>query len=262
MTLDTTDGFSLGVDIGSSGGSGIFDVISFGSFVVSTVDRRPAGSPRSPRPVERSPAHPATSTSSCARWQPVRAPVSSPPRPARQRQRKGTLKSVAQEPYAQILDSTSQQAITSFGDYAEAGTTITDEPHISESDYLQLTYSIELSNFTRAGSGNLPPPAQSNSVDSSVTIPDGYTIVVGGLSVKNLRESMNSIPLIRHVPVLNWFFSSRTKNTTDTTLFVFIRPLILRDDNSGPKDCRKAAPRPACHRRFRRASRSRFGSAS
>jgi general secretion pathway protein D len=63
-----------------------------------------------------------------------------------------------------------------------------------------------------------------------VTIPDGYTIVVGGLSVKNLRESLNSLPVIRHIPIVNLLFGSRTKNTTDTTLFVFIRPLILRDD--------------------------------
>jgi general secretion pathway protein D len=67
-------------------------------------------------------------------------------------------------------------------------------------------------------------------VDSTVTIPDSYTIVVGGLTVKNLRATVQSIPIIRDIPVLRYIFSSRTKTATETTLFVFIKPVILRDD--------------------------------
>ena len=77
-----------------------------------------------------------------------------------------------------------------MGGQAQAGTTISVEPHISEGDYLQLNYSVELSNFTGAAQAGLPPPSEKNAVDSTVTIPDGYTIVVGGLSVKNFTKSL------------------------------------------------------------------------
>ena len=143
---------------------------------------------------------------------------------------RGTLQSVAQEPFAEILDTAAAQSRTALGGQATAGTSISVEPHISDGDYLQLTYSVELSSFTGQGGGGLPPPSQRNAIDSTVTIPDGHTIVVGGLSVRNLRAAVDSIPLINRIPVLEYLFGTRTRSSTDTTLFVFIRPVILRDD--------------------------------
>ena len=129
-----------------------------------------------------------------------------------------------------ILDASTNQSLTSLGGLASAGTSITVEPHISEADYLQLAYSIELSNFTGTAQNGLPPPSQKNAVDSSVTIPDGYTIVVGGLTTKNYTTAVNTIPVLGDIPVLKYLFGTRSKNTSDQTLFVFIKPVILRDD--------------------------------
>jgi len=143
---------------------------------------------------------------------------------------KGKLQSVSQEPFAEILDTATTQSRTGLGGQAQAGTTITVEPHISEDDYLQLAYSIELSSFTGQGRQGLPPPSQKNSVDSTVTIPDGHTIVVGGLRVKNFRSSMDSLPIIDKIPIINWMIGTRSKEHRDLTLFVFIKPTILRDD--------------------------------
>src|SRR5688500_15225770 len=95
---------------------------------------------------------------------------------------------------------------------------------------MQLTYDIELSSFVGTARGDLPPPSQVNRVGSTVTIPDGYTIVVGGLSVRNLRESVDSIPILGQIPILKYAFSRTSKTNQDTTLFVFIRPVILRED--------------------------------
>ena len=104
------------------------------------------------------------------------------------------------------------------------------EPHISEDDYLQLGYTVELSNFTGIARNGLPPPSQKNSVTSTVTIPDGHTIVVGGLNVRNLREAVDTIPILGDIPILKYLIGARSKQTQDTTLFVFIKPVILRDE--------------------------------
>jgi general secretion pathway protein D len=233
VTLDTSDQFSLAVDVGFSGGSGPDNaIISFSSFGVSVVD--PATGQLTPTrgrggtfallsPGNVDIVMRALASNSRAR-------LISAPQLLVNDNGKGQLKSVAQEPYAEIIDSNASQAITSFGGQAEAGTSIVVEPHISEDDYLQLSYSIELSNFTGAARQGLPPPSQSNSVDSTVTIPDGHTIVVGGLNTKNFRAAVDSVPGIDQIPILKYLFGSRTRSSTDTTLFVFIRPTILRDD--------------------------------
>jgi general secretion pathway protein D len=143
---------------------------------------------------------------------------------------RGELQSVAQEPFAEILDTNTTQSRTGLGGQAQAGTTVTVEPHISEDDYLQLGYTVELSNFTGVGRNGLPPPSQKNAVSSTVTIPDGYTIVVGGLSVKNLRQAVDTIPILGDIPILKYLIGARSKSSQDTTLFVFIKPVIFRDD--------------------------------
>jgi general secretion pathway protein D len=232
VTLDTTSGASFGVDIGKLGGFGTSQLLTFSSFGVSSVDPKTGSltptagrggtfallSPRIADVVLR-----ALSENSRSR-------LISAPQILVNDNGKGKLQSVTQEPFAEILDTATTQSRTGLGGQAQAGTTISVEPHISEDDYLQLSYTVELSSFTGQGQNGLPPPSQKNTVDSTVTIPDGYTIVVGGLSVKNLRTTVQSIPIIGDIPILKYFFSTRTRSNTDTTLFVFIKPVILRDD--------------------------------
>jgi len=232
VTLDTTNGFNFGVDIGKLGGFDMTQILTLSSFGVSTVDpatgkltpvNKPGGTFALLSPHIADIVINALATNTHAK-------LLSAPQLLVNDNGKGKLESVAQEPFAVILDASSTQSLTSLGGQAQAGTSITVEPHISEADYLQLGYSIELSNFTGTASNGLPPPSQKNAVDSSVTIPDGYTIVVGGLTTRSMTETVNSIPLLGQIPGLRWLFGSTSKTSADSTLFVFIRPVILRDD--------------------------------
>jgi general secretion pathway protein D len=232
VTLNTSDGFTFGVDIGKLGGFANSRLLTLSSFGISTAN--PATGQLTPgagtggtfallSPRIADVVLNALQTNSRARF------VSSPQILVNDNG-KGKLESVAQEPFAVILDASSTQSLTSLGGLAQAGTSIEVEPHISEADYLQLAYSVELSNFTGAASNGLPPPSQKNSVDSSVTIPDGYTIVVGGLATKDFTASTNTIPILGDIPFLKYLFGTRQRNVNDSTLFVFIKPVILRDD--------------------------------
>ncbi len=232
VTLDTTDDTSFGVDIGRLGGSGTSQLLSLSSFGISSANpvngvlTPVAGtggtfallSPRIADVVIR------------ALQQNNRARLVSAPQLLVNDNGVGKLESVAQEPYAVLLDASSTQSVTSLGGLASAGTSISVEPHISQADYLQLGYTIELSSFTGAAQNGLPPPSQKNSVDSEVTIPDGYTIVVGGLTTHNFTTAVNTIPIVGDIPFLRLLFGTRSRSLENATLFVFIRPVILRDD--------------------------------
>jgi general secretion pathway protein D len=95
---------------------------------------------------------------------------------------------------------------------------------------LQLEYEVALSSFTGQGSNGIPPPRQTNKVASRVTIPDGSTIVVGGLNRTEDGRTVNAIPILGELPLVGALFRSTTDTTRTATLFVFIRPVILRDD--------------------------------
>lgn len=142
----------------------------------------------------------------------------------------GALFSIAESPFTSV-NAGETIATTSFGGYAEAGTEITLTPHISEADYLQLEYEVALSSFTGQPSDQgIPPPRQTDKVASEVTVPDGSTIVVGGLNRTQSRDAVNAVPILSDIPLIGNLFRSRTEGNSSTTLFVFIRPTILRDD--------------------------------
>jgi general secretion pathway protein D len=54
--------------------------------------------------------------------------------------------------------------------------------------------------------------------------------VVGGLNRKSTSFTKTGIPILGDIPILEYLFSNRTNNSQNTTLFVFLRPVILRDD--------------------------------
>jgi len=233
VTLDTSGGFQFAVDISKLAAYGSSQILTFSSFGVGSIDTttgqitpkvNPGGTFALLGPDTANVVINALATDSRAR-------LLSAPQLLVNDNGKGQLQSVRQEPFAEILDTNTTQSRTGLGGQAEAGTTISVESHISKGDYLQLDYSVELSNFTGVAANGLPPPSQKNAVTSSVTIPDGFTIVVGGLSLKDVRHDVRKIPLLGDIPIIKYAFSAINDTSSDTTLFVFIRPVILHDEN-------------------------------
>ena len=140
-----------------------------------------------------------------------------------------TLASVAESPYTSV-NASNTVSTTSFAGYTSAGTTITVTPHISEGDYMQLQYTVTLNSFTGTGSGGVPPPRQTSSLQSQVTLPNGYAVIVGGLESLNQNQSEQVIPGLGDIPIAKYLFGTHGQTNNRQKLFAFIRPVILRDD--------------------------------
>jgi general secretion pathway protein D len=139
-----------------------------------------------------------------------------------------TLDSVVQQPFASV-NASNTVSTTSFGGTQDAGTVVTIQPQIAEGDHLLLQYSVSLSSFLGpASSATLPPPRQQNRVQSVATIPDGFTVVVGGLEIENKSNAVSQIPLLGSIPVLGEAFKSRNNADSHSKFYVFIRANILR----------------------------------
>jgi general secretion pathway protein D len=142
--------------------------------------------------------------------------------------------SVLQQPITQQTRTGTNDQVFSYGGNESAGTTISVRPQIAQGDHLVLTYSIKLSNFVGASStAGLPPPKQENAVDSIATIPDGHTVVVGGLEISTETEGESRVPLIGSVPVLGELFKKRTDGSGRSRFYVFIRASVLRSESFG-----------------------------
>jgi general secretion pathway protein D len=140
-----------------------------------------------------------------------------------------TIASVQDAPFTSI-NASDTVATTSFAGYESAGTTLTVTPHIAQGDHLTLDYSFNFSNFTGAGSVGVPPPRTTNTFSGSVEIPDGHTVIVGGLVTENEADAVTEVPLLGRIPGLGVLFQSSDRARTKSRIFAFIRPTILRDD--------------------------------
>lgn len=234
VTLDTSNNFSLGVQIG---GSDSFDdgrgrYVTFSSFGLSDPDAETGSFTLSPgigfNGIVLSPDWANVVVRALAGS--GRSEVLSAPRVLVNDNATASLASVSEAPYTSI-NASDTVATTSFAGYASAGTTINVTPHISEGNHLQLNYSVELNSFTGEGSATSPPPRQTNNISSEITIPNGHAVIVGGLTRKDNSNTESKVPFLGDIPILKHLVSSQARNKSQSTLFVFLRPVILRDDN-------------------------------
>jgi type II secretory pathway component GspD/PulD (secretin) len=141
-----------------------------------------------------------------------------------------TLDSVLQQPFIST-NASDTVATTSFGGTDNAGTVITIKPQIAEGDHLILEYTVTLSSFVgEAADPTVPPPKQSNNLSSVVTIPDGYTVVVGGLEISSDADAVSQVPLLSDVPLVGEAFRNRSKSMSKSRFYVFIRSEVLRHE--------------------------------
>ncbi len=230
VAVNTTDNFSLGVEISGGDRDGATRLFKFTSFGLSTVD---ANGNLTVDPslgfngVLIDPDVADMIVQALARH--TRSRVLASPRILVNDNQTGNLESVDSVPF-QSVNASDTVATTSLGGTQQAGTIITVTPHINEDDHLQLEFEVEFSTFSDAGgTDNLPPPRQIDRVSSVVTIPDGDTIVVGGLKRLGDSDTFSGVPFVEKIPILRELTSLSSESKTTTSFFLFIRPKILRD---------------------------------
>ena len=66
--------------------------------------------------------------------------------------------------------------------------------------------------------------------DTIVRAKNGQIIVIGGLSQNDMNESLNSAPLISHIPFLGALFRQTQQDSTKSELVILLRPIVVKKD--------------------------------
>lgn len=111
------------------------------------------------------------------------------------------------------------------------GTTLEVTPHVNRGDKVAMDIRQEISSISqRAGAVDLI--TNERQIETRVTVADGETVVLGGLIRDNVVQSETRVPLLGSIPILGHLFRSQSSSLQKTNLLVFIRPTILRDDET------------------------------
>lgn len=133
-----------------------------------------------------------------------------------------------------------------FKDYT-AGLTLTITPHIAAENLLQLKITLDRKDFaagedrTITIEGNTytyPKNTTSSNIDTMSILPDGATIVLGGIESLNQGKTVNKVPILGDLPLIGTLFRGINEKDVQSRLYVFVKANIIRpgDELTGKSD--------------------------
>ncbi len=101
-------------------------------------------------------------------------------------------------------------------------------PHVNEGDTIILDINQEVSSLI-GQSGAVDLITSKRELATTVMVPDGGMLVLGGLIDETINESINKVPALGDIPVVGNLFKYRSARKVKRNLMVFIRPRILQE---------------------------------
>jgi len=112
----------------------------------------------------------------------------------------------------------------------QVGLTLKLTPQINEGDAVRLKIEQEISSVSDSTQA-VDLITNNRTINTTVIVEDGGTLVLGGLIQEDLRKKEQRVPLLGSIPLLGALFRSSSSQKVKTNLMFFIRPTILRDKN-------------------------------
>ena len=95
------------------------------------------------------------------------------------------------------------------------------------------TYVIEVPLGTEGGEVTVQqyevdlPQTEYSSVQTRVSVPDGGTLLLGGLKITAEEETEVGVPVLSKIPVIGRAFSNRSKVKDNKILLILVKPTII-----------------------------------
>ncbi|MDP8266524.1 MAG: secretin N-terminal domain-containing protein [Candidatus Aceula meridiana] len=140
------------------------------------------------------------------------------------------------EPYitSETITTASGPATTSESvNFIDVGVKLYVTPKIHGDGYVTLKIKPEVSSVTRyltTSTNNEIPIVDTSQAETTVTIKDGVTIVLGGLIKDEDIDNVNKVPLLGDIPFLGAVFRNKSQTTRKTELVIFLTCHIVGGD--------------------------------
>ena len=71
------------------------------------------------------------------------------------------------------------------------------------------------------------PVFSKRSVNTSLTIYDGYTVAVGGLMREDVQNVEDKVPILGDIPLIGRLFQTKAENRIKSNLIIFVTAQII-----------------------------------
>jgi type IV pilus assembly protein PilQ len=139
---------------------------------------------------------------------------------------KATIKQGEEIPYVvQDEDGTNSVEFKDAALLLEVTPRITPDGKIS----MEVLANNDYADYTRTNTSGENPPIVTSSVESTIIVNDGDTIVVGGIHKTDKIERVDGVPWLRDIPYLGWLFKYKTSSENKREILIFVTPRIIKE---------------------------------
>ncbi len=114
--------------------------------------------------------------------------------------------------------------------YTDTGIILTVTPQVTSTDLISLDIKQEMSLADTNNTSKIDSPTiRQRTIQTAMTIANGQTMILGGLIQENKEDSLQSLPFINKVPVLNRLVGNTDANIERTEVLVMITGYIINE---------------------------------
>jgi type IV pilus secretin PilQ/predicted competence protein len=111
--------------------------------------------------------------------------------------------------------------------FVDAALTLQVTPTVTEGGHLFLQLSVANNSVGAVLTGAAGPSINTQAATTQVMVPDGGTVVFGGVKVTSRTRSVTQVPVVGGIPLLGNLFKSSNLEDNDQELLFFVSPKIL-----------------------------------
>jgi general secretion pathway protein D len=137
----------------------------------------------------------------------------------------------SQRPFVQVSRSlpTDEPQRDQVIQYRDVGTKLTVRPTINPDGYVSLSIQQEINQATGEVQFDAPVISTREAV-TQVLVRDGQTIVLGGMKDQQREATQGGVPVLSGIPLIGGLFGRADRRRTETELYLFLTPRIIRTD--------------------------------
>ncbi len=145
-----------------------------------------------------------------------------------------SIKVIQQQPYAELqFESGSTNVVGKVYKFIDVGVTLGVTPRINEQGFITVDIKPDVSSIIGTydtASGQGVPIVKKSVAETSVSVKDGVTIIIGGLIDEVDTKETVGLPLLSRIPFLGALFRTTTTVKQNSELIVLLTPRIVTGD--------------------------------
>ncbi len=141
-------------------------------------------------------------------------------------------KLIAGEKLGYISTTQTAESTTQTVEFLEVGTQMNVRPFLNDEGYIRLELRLEISEGeVRGDQGFVIPDESTSELIGNVIVPNGKTIVLGGLFKEDTSISRKRVPVAADFPLIGDAFKGQDDTVSRSEVIFLIRPTVIRDES-------------------------------